>query len=167
MNNMESAPRVFRPRIMPRDFGDILIALFIAFPCQVVPLFVLPALIAFLLTSDLGVALSILVLIYVVFLAFSVWSVRGESDGLRFKRILGNPKFLAWPDILRVREATRSQVILHGWIWPLLPAREMTPAMTARGHVRIEWKGGYCFFPPSDPKEFLRYVQARIPSTEQ
>jgi hypothetical protein len=161
---METAPTIFRPRIMPRDVGDVLIVIFVALPCQIFPLFFLPTLVVFFLTGNLDIAFSVFVLIYLVFLAFSVWSVRADAAGLRFKRFLGTPKFLAWSDIRRVSEATRSEVIVHGWLWPLLPAREMTPALSARGHIRIEWDDGYCYFPPRDPKGFLTYVRGRVPS---
>lgn len=159
---MNPTPVTFRPRFWPRDITDILILLFVALPFQLVPLFFLPMLIVLFFTGDIDMAFSVVALIYLVFLCFSVWSVRAEATGLRFKRLFGTPKFLLWSDIHSVSEATRSEVILHGWIWPLLPAREMTPALSARGHIRLAWDGGYCYFPPRDPKEFLAHVQNRM-----
>lgn len=163
MHKIDPKPTIFRPRVLPRDITDVLIVIFIALPLQIFPLLFLSPLAVFYLTSNVGAAFFVFLLIYVAFLVFSVWSIHADAAGSRFKRILGTPKFLPWSDVRRVSEATRFEVVVHGWIWPLFPAREMTPALSARDHIRIDWSSGHCYFPPRNPSEFLTYVRDRLP----
>jgi hypothetical protein len=87
-----------------------------------------------------------------------VWHLRIDAAGMGFKRVLGRPRALTWEDIRLIRPATRSEVFLCGWLRPLI-TREPSPTLSARGHFRIEWAGGFCFFPPKDPAEFCRAVR--------
>src|SRR5438552_4604092 len=85
-----------KPRIMSRDAVDFCIVSFVVFPTQLLALFILPGVIAFLLLQSWSVALAVPAVIYVVFLAFSVWSITLTAEGIRFHRLLGIPKFLPW-----------------------------------------------------------------------
>jgi hypothetical protein len=96
---------------------------------------------------------------------YSVASIAVNDRGIVFSRIFGNPKFLAWQDIKEIAPASRRELILHGWLWPLLPAREMTPSLTSMGHYRIAWTKGWCYFPPQDAESFLRLVAGHLPKS--
>jgi hypothetical protein len=86
------------------------------------------------------------------------------SDGLHFDRKLGSPKFLPWDQVRDISPVSRVEIVFRGWLWPLFPAREMTPCLSAVGHYRITWDSGYCYYPPIHRKEFEEYVAARIRS---
>lgn len=144
-----------RPRFLPRDALDILFLLFVCIPLQVLPLFGLPFLVGYLTTGSPVIGFLSFVLMYVLFVLFSVWALRVTQNGVEFRRLLGSPKLLAWKDISSIRIAKRMEVVRYGWLWPLFPAREMTACLSARDHVRFEGSFGFCFFPPKDTKAFL------------
>ncbi len=87
----------------------------------------------------------------VIFPLFTVWGVEVNVTGVRFKRVLGSPRFVPWYDIKRIAEAPRSEVLLQAG---LLPWREMSVSATMRGHFRIEWENRTYYFPPNDAREF-------------
>ncbi len=164
------------PQVLPVDVLDIL-AVALVFCWQALWLFVLPGaaagfITARVLTGLLGspflASLSILVgvavasAVYLFFLMFTVWCLTISNKGITFYRLLGQPKFLPWESIKSIALASRRDLIVHGWIWPLLPAREMSPSLTCRGHYKISWVGGYCYFPPADAKDFEALVAARL-----
>ena len=151
------------PRIRPRDITDFLIVAFVAFPVLIGALFGLPAMVVFLFTGSTGAALLVAAAFYVMFCLFSVSRITLSPEGIRFHRLLGSPRFLAWDRIVSVSEAPRWQLIVRGWLWPPFPAREMTPSFSSVGHYRIQWDSGYCFFPPDQPSDFEHYVRSRLP----
>jgi hypothetical protein len=155
---MEQATIKIRPRTLPRDFVDVLIAMFVCLPLQVVPMFFLPAGLVWWLTGSFLWGFVVLLAIYAAWLCFTVWSVELSADGVRFIRLFGTPRFLRWDEITTIAEAPRREVVLHGWLWPLFPPRELTPALSALGHFRIRWSGGWCYFPPSDTETFKKEV---------
>jgi hypothetical protein len=85
----------------------------------------------------------------------TVYWLKIDSTGLTFGRRAGGPKHLAWGDIHSITPAPRREVVLHGWLWPPLRPREATRCMSSLGHYRIEYEGGYCYFPPANEEEFL------------
>lgn len=107
-----------------------------------------------------------LLLIAAAFLLFTIRSARISSAGIRFVRILGQPRFLAWQEIVDVSEAPRLEVLIHGWSVPRFPPREITSASTTMGHFRIQWTGGWLYFPPAEVGQFRKLVQQHIGRAE-
>jgi len=155
----ESVLHKFRPRIAPRDFLDLMIALLVG--CfQMLILFGLPAAVIGVATdSFFGVFIGFCGS-YVFFSLFIVTSVSIDSRGMSFKRMFGSPRFLGWSSVHSITRPSRREVIIQGWLWPLFPSREMSPCMSSLGHVRIDWSGGYCYFPPQEIDRFLDAINA-------
>ena len=151
------------PRINSRGFSDFCVVWFVAFPVLLVALFIVPGLVSYLLSGSWRVGVGVPVVIYFVFLAFSVWSISISSEGIQFNRWLGSPKFLPWGRIASISVAPRWELILRGWFWPLLPAREMTASLTSLDHYRITWDTGFCYYPPADPLLFEEHVSKYLP----
>jgi hypothetical protein len=149
-------PNSVKPRILPRDATDILVFLFVALPLQLFPMFGAPFILMYWASDSVDLAFLAVLTIYGVFMMFAVWSLRLDTRGIEFRRLLGTPKFLRWDEITSIRPATRMEVVKDGWLWPLFPAREMTACLSARDHIRFEFDSGFCFFPPEDADEFLR-----------
>jgi len=135
---------------------DVLILLLVALPIQIVPVFFLPGGLIWWLTGSVLLGFVLLVITYAAWLCWTVWSLELSSDGIRFVRLWGTPKVLRWDEITNISEAPRREVVVHGWLWPMFPAREMTPALSALGHFRICWRGGMSYFPPAHIDEFKR-----------
>jgi hypothetical protein len=151
-------PVKIKPRTMPRDFMDVLIGLFVVLPVQVVPVFFLPSGLIWWLTGSFLLGFLTFIVIYTVWLCWTVWSLELSSDGIRFVRFCGAPKLLRWDEVTDISEAPRREIVLHGWLWPVFPAREMTPALSALCHFRICWRGGVSYFPPARADEFKRQI---------
>jgi len=164
------------PQVLPVDVWDIL-AVALVFCWQALWLFLLPGASAGFLTAWLlqGVidapyllALSLLAgaavasAVYLLFLMFTVWCLTISGKGIGFYRLLGHPKFLPWEAITSIKLASRRDLVLHGWLWPILPAREMSPSFTCQGHFKISWNSGYCYFPPVNAKEFEALVGVHL-----
>jgi hypothetical protein len=153
--------RSFAPRMLPRNGGDFAVALSIG-AVQTALLFVLPALGTAALTRSWAIGEYAFFLLLGVFLSFTVEKITINRDGVRFHRIFGCPKFLAWERIVAVEEVSRNELIVRGWLWPLFPPREMTACLSSIGHYRITWNDGCCFFPPADAPQFEACVARRI-----
>ncbi len=147
-----------KPRVLPRDATDVFIFLLVCLPFQFLPLFGVPFLAGFFVTASPFAGLCMIVSVYLLILLLTVWSLRVSESGIEFRRIFGAPKVLKWTEVSSIRPASRREVILQGWLWPLFPAREMTACLSARDHVRFEGSFGVCFFPPGDLKEFFRLI---------
>jgi hypothetical protein len=160
---------MIRPHILPRDLIDVCLALSIGL-LQTALFFGIPALLAFFLTHSLGFGLlpSLCVgflgycLAYGFFLLFVVRRLTVGPDGLHFHRILGSPKFLSWERISSVAVASRRELVLRGWLWPLFPSREITPSLSALQHYRITWDTGFCYYPPAHITDFERHVVTKL-----
>lgn len=150
--------RSFAPRFAPRDLADALISAAIGI-VQIFVLFVLPGMLVQLATGGGSLGLMTGLVLYCVFALCSVSKVEVGSAGIRFKRLLGSPRFLPWSAITGVAEAPRRELIVHGWLWPLLPPREMSPSCTSLGHYRIQYGERFVYFPPSDAAAFLAAVE--------
>lgn len=161
-----SSPVLFKPHFWPRGLGDFVITMFVALPIQFTVLFIIPGLaVAFAFESvDLGFLTAGLV--YVVFLLFSVSSISLANDGIRFKRVLGGPKHLPWNEVIEVSEVGRWELVTKGWLWPIFPAREMTACLSSLHHFKIYWRGGSCYFPPSNIEAFQDKVNSHLSSRE-
>ena len=151
-----------KPRFMARGVSDLCIGLFFVFPLQVIALCILPGAVAFLFSHSWVATVAAPLIVYLIFIGFTVWHITLTSDGIRFHRLLGTPKFLPWSSILSVEIAPQRELIVKGWLWPLLPAREMTTSLTSLGHYRISWTGGFCYYPPADAEVFYQYVTRHL-----
>jgi hypothetical protein len=159
----------FSPRVATQDWLDVLLAALLGV-LLAVALFGLPAIIVFLVTHSTLAAVATFVIVYLCFLAFSVWSLSGSDYGLRLHRLLGGPRVIPWSQITSIREVCRAEVIIQGWLWPLFPPREFTPCLSSVGHFRIDYDGGHIYYPPRDIEKFRSFVADRLPtapSTQQ
>jgi hypothetical protein len=147
----------FDPRVAPRDAGDAAISLAIG-TCQILILFGLPGALVHALIGSTTLTVATVLLLYLAFALYSVTKVELNLEGIRFVRVLGHPRFLPWSEISDVVEASRSELILHGWLWPLVLPREMSPSCTSLGHFRIQFGKRFVYFPPKDPQLFLAAV---------
>lgn len=159
--NEDQRPLVIRPRILPRDFLDVCLGLPIGV-VQTAILFGLPSLLAYILTRSVLVTFAAFCAAYAFSLLFMVRRLTVSTGGLRFHRILGFPKILPWERISSVAPASRRELIIRGWLWPLFPPREITPSLSAIQHFRITWDSGFCYYPPADPHLFEQHVVAKI-----
>jgi hypothetical protein len=158
MNGNAQSKILIKPRIMPRSLSDFLITILIAAPLQLGGLFVVPAFVSFLVFRSETLTLLVLIAIYFAFLALSVWSITLSEDGIHFRRFLGSPKLLRWNEVVSIEVTPRWELIRKGWLWPLIPAREMTTSLTSLGHYRITWANGFCYYPPLDVELFEKHV---------
>lgn len=146
-----------KPRTAPRDVIDIMVGAPIGL-IQASLAIGVPSLAVALILNPLAGALACLTLCGMSFLLM-VTSLEVQEDGILFRRVLLKPKKLAESEIVSVEEASRREVVIHGWLWPPWPfAREMTACLSARQHFRIQWKGGYCYFPPRDVDHFRKVI---------
>jgi len=147
----------FIPRVAPRDALDAAISLTVG-TFQIVVLFGLPGALVHALSASMTLAVATVLLLYLAFALYSVTRVELDLEGIRFVRVLGHPRFLPWSETSAVVEAPRSELILHGWLWPLVLPREMSPSCTSLGHFRIQFGKRFVYFPPKDPQLFLAAV---------
>jgi hypothetical protein len=149
-----------KARTMPRDVLDVLIAVPVA-TLQLAAAFGLPTLIVAVTVNSAAGVLAFVVM-YIVWLLFTVRSLDIDQNGMHFRRVFGNPTTLPWSRIDSVEEVSRREVVLHGWLWPLFPAREMTACLSAKHHFRIRWPEGFCYYPPDKVDEFKSAVSEFI-----
>jgi hypothetical protein len=157
MNEDQTSPLSITPRFWPRDFVDGCLSAAVG-SFQTIVLFGIPAGVAFLLTRSAIVAALVACAAYGCFMSFVVHRISVSPEGIRFHRSFGSPKFLPWERITSIAVAPRSELIVHGWVWPLFPAREMTACLSSLQHYRIAWEGGSCYYPPAEPSLFEQHV---------
>lgn len=150
---------IFKPHVLPRDAKDALLAIVIGV-FQTLVLFVLPGAFGYWLSGSLVVGIVVAMLAYVVYACFSVSHLKLSSRGIEFSRFLGTPKLLPWSSVTAVEEASRAEVIRHGWLWPLFPAREMSASLSSLGHYAIRFGNAAAYFPPRDPAAFMAAVRS-------
>lgn len=153
------SPQTIKPRILPRDALDVVLVL-VLLPYQMGVIFGIPCYIVWALTDSSDAVCIAFLIVYGVFLTFVVWSLRFDADGIHFRRLLGKPKLIPWNELRMATVVSRSELVLHGWIWPLYPPRETTFSLSALGHVRFDWPGGYCYFAPADVDQFLAEIRS-------
>lgn len=159
---MDTSEITVKPRILPRDFIDCVLSVSVGLALVGVLLGV-PALVAYWISHSVVIAFLTFCLFHGVFSCFAVSCLTLSPGGIRFHRLFGSPRFLPWEHIVSISVAPRSELVLRGWLWPPFPAREMTASLTAREHLRISWRDGYCYFPPVEPQAILAYASAYIP----
>ena len=152
-----------KPRLRPRNAADLLICIVVG-SLQLLVLFALPCGVIYISTSSALVSGLGFLVLYAIFLSIGVWSLQLTPDGVQFRRFLGSPKFVPWNRISMVKRVPRSELILHGWLWPPFPAREMTASLSSQDHFRIQYDTGFRYFPPSDPDNFEELIPQFAPS---
>jgi hypothetical protein len=163
----KSDPILIKPASFARDALDfayatvyVALGLLAAFCLAVLVYFLLSRLGLFTVEGRIRAALLIAFAPLLLFPLFNIWFIVVDVDGIRFRRLLGWPRFLHWADIATIEPATRRDVFVDGWLWPPFPPREITTAMTTLGHFRITSKEGrYLFYPPVDSEVFLEAVK--------
>ncbi|QYF95365.1 hypothetical protein KY495_09525 [Massilia sp. PAMC28688] len=141
--------------------ADTLIAIVIGIGQSAI-LFGLPALLAWYASGSTTIAWIFAGALYLGFVLFCVTDITVAGDGLRLKRMLGDPKLIAWKDVTEVTEASREELIIHGWLWPLVLPREMTPTATSIAHFRIQFGKRWIYYPPKDAMGFQEAVRAHL-----
>lgn len=114
----------------------------------------IPYLISTLFNKPEIIFISLISVVFVLFLSFSVFSLTISEEGIRLKRFMGHPKLISWSEFKGISRATPKEVIIFGWLWPIFPAREMSPSVGVSGHVKIHYNNKYCFFPPESIEAF-------------
>jgi len=147
-----------RPRIASRGWKDFLLVTCIVLPVQLTGLLIVPAALVYAATHSWIAAWLAAAVIYVVCMSLVVTALRITSEGIHFIRLCGSPKFLSWKQIEGISLAPPKELIIYGWLWPPLPAREMTASLSCLQHYRIQWTNGYCYFPPADVELFEQRV---------
>ena len=154
-------PLVIRPHAAPRDVRDAFIA-FVAL-CLIAAAVLLLAYVPVRIVLDpfpaATVALVVAGLVVGALGAYSVSAIELDDAGIRFRRVFGRPRFLAWDNVTAVRRADRAEVVLRGWLLPPLPPRAAARSVTSLGHYRFDWKGGSCYFPPADEAALLAHIE--------
>lgn len=152
---------IIKPHARPRDIADGVLSLGVGL-LQVFVIFGLPGFVFFWVTNNTILGFAAAVAAYFVFLLFSVSKLVVTPEGIRLSRILGSPKFIAWSTIESIQVAPRSELIWHGWLWPIFPANEMTPSFTSVGHYRIRYNDRLVYFPPNDPVSFMEAIRPYV-----
>lgn len=158
--------QVFLPRVAPRDATDAVISLVIGL-IQTGLLFILPGLLFYEVVPNAILAWGTGIALYALFVAHCVTNVIVDATGIHFTRKFGNPRSIEWSNVSAVVEASRSELIIHGWCWPLVLPREMTPSCTSLGHFRIQSGKEFVYFPPADAQAFVRAVALHAPWGKQ
>jgi hypothetical protein len=133
---MEHPILKIKPRTLPRDFRDILICLFVAVPIQITPVFFLPSGLVWWLTGSFVLGFLAFIIIYAVWICYTVWSLELSSNGIRFVRLCGTPRILRWEEIVDISEAPRREVVLHGWLWPMRTCLFSEIVRSCTGRIR-------------------------------
>src|SRR5438045_2463852 len=112
----ELSPVVIGPRATPRDLLDAAAILAVGIP-QAAILLGGPLALGYYLHGSVEIAIQIYVLaacflLLGLYALVLVWSLRIEAAGIRFRRLLGRPKFLAWDRLTGVHEVTRAETVV-------------------------------------------------------
>jgi hypothetical protein len=152
---------ILKPRFLPRGTLDGLLSLVIGL-FQTLIVLGFPFFICRVFTNNTTLSLIVAFVAYIIFLLFSVSNLVIMPDGIHLSRILGSPKFIAWSAISSIEEAPRFELIWRGWLWPIFPAKEMTPSLTSIGHYRIQFGSKSIYFPPEDSEAFKTLVSSYL-----
>jgi len=154
------ATRIYA-RLLPRDALDLLIGAGLAVWLLAVLLLLPVALVVALLLLGMlrpvahGAGAIMLFALLPIAISTTVFRLEIHREGLRFVRLVGGPRFLAWADITDVSLVPRGELVLKGWLWPPWPPREASASLTALGHYRIRYGNKVRYFPPRDPAAFV------------
>ena len=150
---------IVKPRVWPRNIFDLFICL-PSFIIQILVLFVLPMLIVFMIFGNLLLTIFVVLAIWLYFVIGGVRYLSINDDGITFKRVLGSPKFVSWSELEGVEVSSPLNTIIFGWLWPPIPAREMTYSLSAFEHVQFTYSGGKrTFFPPMEVRGLMSLIE--------
>lgn len=155
------SPVVIRPHARPRDLRDAFIALVALLLAAAALLLVAYAPLRLFL-EPAGAAAGALTLAALVAAAVGLHTVSAlelDGTGIRFRRLAGRPRFLAWDNVTGMQRADRAEVVLRGWLLPHVPPRASVRSLTSMGHYRFDWAGGCVYFPPADEEALLAHVE--------
>ena len=148
---------VFKLRFWPRDkidYAVMSVACVIGFVCGI-------AMVIYLRES-IGALLAIAGILSVVLgmlLRLNVQHVTATESGLHLGRQWGASRFVEWRDIEGIRRASRREYLFVSYFKP----RHTSPlCMTYRDHFRIDWRGGYFYFPPEEPEVFVETIESYL-----
>ena len=155
------APLVIRPHAPPRDLRDAFIAIVALFLIAAAALLLGYVPLRFFLEPlpAASGALGVAALAVVALGAYSVSALELDDTGIRFRRLVGQPRFVSWDRLTGVRRAERAEVVLRGWLLPPIPPRAAARSVTSVGHYRFEWAGGATYFPPADEAALLAHLE--------
>ncbi len=145
------------PKFSCDNLQDAFIMVSIAI-IQMSILFGLPSFLIYALTGSESFSLLTFVFVYILFLSFSVSSISVGEEGIKFKRLFGTPKSLSWSEITAIEPVSPKELIFKGWLWPIFPAKEMSFCLSSNGHFKINYHGGYCYYPPANPENFMAII---------
>ena len=151
-------------RITPRDPLDWLISVFVDGYLLVWRIGV-PVLLAWLLQLPIQLGFVPLFVAVVVSRRTQIHSLKLDHRGLHFRCRAGLPRPLAWERIESITPVSTWEVLLRGWLWPLVPRRERTSSMSTTGYYRSRWDGGFTFYPPNNAEQFelaLRVFRSQL-----
>jgi hypothetical protein len=152
------------PRILPRTFPDFLLT-FLAATILILILFVLPYKLLWVATNNYVVTFVPLLMVVLYFVFGGVRFLEINSEGIRFKRVLGSPKLIEWRNLEGVEISSPLRTIWFGWLWPIIPAREMTCSVSSYNHVLFRYSGNkMVFFPPYDIELLFTCIQKHKPT---
>jgi len=152
------------PRVLPRTFSDFLLTLS-AGTLLILILFVLPYKLLWMATNNYVVTLVPLLVICLYFIFGGVRYLEINSEGIRFKRVLGAPKLIEWRNLEGVEISPPLRTIWFGWLWPIIPAREMTCSFSSYKHALFRYSGNkVVFFPPYDIDLLLSCIKKHKPT---
>src|SRR5262245_8140299 len=132
---LPSAPEarfvIIGPRTAPRDLWDAVAILAVGTP-QAAILLGAPLALGYYLHRSIEIAVHVYVLaacflLLGVYALVLVWSLRIDAAGIRFRRLLGRPKFVSWDRLTAVGEARRGETVV---IYAFFFWRALTMGMT-------------------------------------
>ena len=144
-------PFTFGPRVLPRDLVDVVVGILLGLSgCCL--LYGVPMLVAYRLGFEPVLPVFVVLFATVVIALHGIRKLSFNDSGIMLKRTLGSPRFVPWSEIIGIREASRTEIVVRSL---LFPHQCCTVCMSCRQHYCIEWNGGHFYFPPRDPKTFI------------
>lgn len=149
------------PHAPPRDLRDAFIAIVALFLIAAAAMLLGYAPLRLFLAPPSAAtgALVLAALTVIAIGAHSVSALELDDAGIRFRRLAGRPRFVAWDRLTGVRRADRAEVVLRGWLLPPIPPRAAARSVTSIGHYRFDWAGGSAYFPPADEAALLAQLE--------
>jgi hypothetical protein len=147
---------VIRPRSRPRDGTDVAL-LSLSSIGIVLVVYGMPFGLAYFIAGNIDTALRVgaaWAFLLGGTLIFLVWGVRIDREGIRFRRLLGRPRFVEWPRVREIAEISRWEAIIKA---TFVPWRAWNMSFTTV-YYRIAWDNGYYLFPPDDVHTFRESV---------
>jgi len=153
------------PRISPRNIIDLLI-LIPAFMIQSTILFFIPMVFVWYISGNILLSFFYLFFVWLYYAFGGVRYLVVDDKGIEFKRIIGSPKYIHWIDLESVEVSSPFNTIMLGWLWPPIPAREMTYSLSTFEHIQFTYnKGKKVFFPPNNTSELIKIIELNRKNT--